>query len=203
MDKFRPGSPNRRASAIASQMRTEPGLGEIGQRLPGLRRVESPRIGREERRLLKVKGNGKGKGKEEDSYEDEISDRLRRLNRHEEKGRLEEERRKDERLEAERERLKELQRRIDEEEKRDEEARMAERKATENAMKEAAEEWMLAKERQRIAERKAAARKPRMLVKSTISEDLSGQEDEQGAKLRYLQQRLERPTRSLRNATLR
>ncbi|KAL2865494.1 uncharacterized protein BJX67DRAFT_175451 [Aspergillus lucknowensis] len=154
------------------------------QEIERLERELARHRGDHEIRLLK---------EEEDRYEDDISDRLRRLQHYEESERLEEEKRKAERRirlqrleKAEREaaeqeevrqklryeRLKELQRKIDEEEERerikkeikDEEARIAlaesERKAKEAAMKQAAvEEWKLAEERRKIAEREAAARR--------------------------------------------
>ncbi|KAL5332231.1 hypothetical protein BJX70DRAFT_384783 [Aspergillus crustosus] len=152
-------------------------------------------IDRLERQLARQKGESEVRliKEEEDRYEDDISDRLRRLQRYEETERMDEEKRKAERRyrlqrleEAEREaaeqeevrqklrheRLKELQRKIDEEEERerikkeirDEEARQAlieqERKAKEAKMKQAAvDEWKLAEERRRIAEREAAERR--------------------------------------------
>ncbi|KAL4791283.1 hypothetical protein BDV19DRAFT_370768 [Aspergillus venezuelensis] len=129
---------------------------------------------------------------EEERYEDDISDRLRRLQKYEESERLEEEKARAERryklqkLEAEQqaaherdevkrkmqhEKLVELQRQLDEEaerervkkEIRDQEAREAlelqQKKMKEAQMKaQAVEEWKLAEERRRIAEREAEER---------------------------------------------
>ncbi|OJJ57477.1 hypothetical protein ASPSYDRAFT_1056088 [Aspergillus sydowii CBS 593.65] len=154
-------------------------------------------IERLERQLSRTHGEHEVRliREEEDRYEDDISDRLRRLQRYEEHERLEEEKRKAERryrlqrLEAaeresaeqeevrrklKHERLVELQRKIDEEEERervkkeirDEEARRAleeqKKRAEEARMKAAAvEEWKLAEERRRIAEREAAEQRDR------------------------------------------
>ncbi|KAL4933931.1 uncharacterized protein BDV17DRAFT_250924 [Aspergillus undulatus] len=147
------------------------------------RKLARQRVGDQEIRLIK---------EDEDRYEDDMNDKLRRLQKYEEAERLEEEKAKAERryklqrLEAEaraaaekdelkrkmhHEKLVELQRQLDEEAERervkkeikDQEAREAlelqQQKMKEAQMKAAAvEEWKLAEERRRIAEKEAEER---------------------------------------------